>query len=367
MTVDLRARPRGALFACVVAGYLSCAGTAVADAPRGVADVVVAGGDADAAALLDAVHAPLGELGLEVRSGRAAEGASGPAVDVSPTPGHVQIWIDARDHERVAITVSTPERSSTRYVRRTESGAVLFEQVGFVVGSTVEVLLSEPPLAGPPPSAVQPPAREPAGPPAATDEARPPATPAKPSAFGLDMVATLSGSALGSSSLLGGGGALELAPWGRASLHPTFWVSGLFYAPQQATTDLVTLETSIVALRAGSDVALLHHGGLRLDVGAGAGADVVHAVPIEPGPPVAALAGPSTLLDAMLEGRLRVVLGAPRGPSAILALDLDYDLSPHRYDQIDRAGRVSSVLDPWRARPGILLGVSIPFVVGASP
>jgi len=155
-------------------------------------------------------------------------------------------------------------------------------------------------------------------------------------------------------------------PWGRLNLRPTFWMSGLFYAPVEARTDLVTLETTIVALRAGSDVALLRRGAFRLDAGVGQASTSFTPCPSSR----ARRSRPSP-------GPRRCSIPCWRGacePSSARRADrarssrwtwTTISRPPVRADRSLRPRLVGA--RPLARSSGILLGVSIPFVTGASP
>jgi hypothetical protein len=350
---------------------LATARRAVAQAgePADVADVVIAGSDTEGTALLEAVRGPLGDLGLRVRASRATETAGG--AEALSAGARARVWIDARALDRVEVVVSVPGgrdgvRSVARTMARGDSPSIVVEEVAYVVRATLEALLSEPVPAAPPQPAVLAPTQALA--PTAKDE-RPPVATARPGrrdGFALDAVAFATGRALGASTAIGAGGGVDAAPWGRAPGRPTLWLTGAFNAPFETTSSLVTLQTDIVSVRSLADVELSRLGALRFTAGGGTGIDVFHAVPLQAGAPSVTLGGATTRVDPLLAARVQALVHVVGGPSFVFAVDLDYDVLPHRYEAGQADGAPSVVLDPWRLRPGGEVGLSIPLFGGAS-
>jgi hypothetical protein len=330
-----------------------------------VADVVIAGSDTEGTAFLEAVRGPLGDLGLRVHASRATESAGGP--EALPAGARARVWIDARARDRVEVVVSVPRgdavRSVARTVARGDSPSIVVEEVAYVVRATLEALLAEPAPPPPsPPSALAPPQVLPPSP--AVD--RPPAAvrPGRGAGFALDVDAFATGRALGASTAIGAGGGVDAAPWGRAPGRPTLLLTGAFNAPFETTSSLVTLQTDIVSVRALADVELSRLGALRFTAGGGTGIDVFHAVPLQAGAPSVTLGGDTTRVDPVLATRVQALVHVVGGPSFVFAVDLDYDIEPHRYEAGVAGGAPSVVLDPWRLRPGGEVGLSIPLFGG---
>jgi hypothetical protein len=336
-----------------------------------VADVGLVSPGGDAAALLDAVETSLRDLGLQVHTSAALDRESFDAT----SSGRVRLWVDARAADHVEIVATVPDQggahSVMRVIARGESNAVLVDQVAYVVRATVASMLlpGGPPPSAPPPSSPSPAPPPPAAPlaPVSTATLAPTASKEsvavesrRSSALALDAEAFGQGRALGSAPLLGGGGGVDVAPWGLDPWRPRGWLSGAIFAPIQSRTDLVTLETSIVSLRALVDVAMLRAGPLSLGAGVGGGIDVARSVPVSTSAPSVTLGDASTLVDPIVEGRLLAVLSIPGGPSILAAFDLDVDVEPHRYDTLDANHAETAVFDPWHVRPGMTLGLSIP-------
>jgi hypothetical protein len=372
---ERRRAGRGALFGVALAS--ACA--LVVERPAGaqgavtttedVAEVVIAGSDAESSGLLDTVRGPLGDMGLRVQATRATERAGGP--ESFAAGARARVWIDARAVDRVDVVVSVPSAGGTRSVARTvsrgDSPSIVVEEVAYVVRATLESLLSEPapPPQPLPPVVAQPP---PVLAPAPTVDRPLPAAPrpGRRDRFALDAVAFATGRALGASTAIGAGGGLDAAPWGRAPGRPTLWLTGAFNAPFETPSSLVTLQTDIVSVRALADVELTRVGALRVAAGGGGGMDVFHAVPLQAGSPSVTLGATTTRIDPLLAARVQALVHVAGGPSFVFALDLDYDVEPHRYEALQADGARSVVLDPWRFRPGGEVGLSVPLFGGAS-
>lgn len=389
-----QARRAGALLLLALATTfdgLTVARTGLAQAlPQDVADVVIAGTDAEASAILAAVRAPLADLGLRVRASRAAD-LPGPADGPLDLGARARVWIDARPVDRVDVVVAVPSgdrpRSVARSVARGDSRSIVAEEVAYVVRATLESLLAEPAPAAalPPPSALAPPvapSQLPSPSPSPVTPIAPPdvepspqaplpdrptgsaAHPNRRSAFGLDAAAFGTARAIGAAPAIGAGGALEAAPWGRV-WRPALWLGGAYNAPFETRSPLVTLQTSLVSLRALADLELLRAGSLRVNAGAGGGIDVFHAVPLPAGSPFVTLGPTTTRVDPILAGRVLAAVHVEGGPSFLFAVDLDYDAQSHRYQASQAAGGPpTAVLDPWRVRPGGEVGLSIPLFGG---
>ena len=332
-------------------------------ATEDIADLVIAASDTESPAILEAMRASLGDLGLHVRVFRAAEAAGGPEALLQGVRARVSI--DARAAERVQVIVSVPwgDRSRTvmRTVTRESSLSILVEELAYVVRSTLEALLSEP----------APPAAPARSAPAASVAVQPIPAPVAPvdrpapngrrGGFAVDVAAFASGREIvGGATAIGAGGGLNTAPWGHAPGRTTFWVTGAFNAPFDTSNSLVTLQTEIVSLRALADVELSRLGALRLAAGGGTGMDVFRVVPLQANAPSVTLGGTTTRVDPLLASRLLALVHVAGGPSFVFAVNLDYDIEPHRYESVPIRGAPGVLLEPWRFRPSGEVGLSIP-------
>jgi hypothetical protein len=329
-------------------------------APRQIAAVTVAAKDEDVEAFVNALREPLEALGLTVHASGAGSDARPPPEDISEA--RVRVVVDARpsDHVDILVWVMPQDRTGPvqRRVPRGPSTPVLIEDVAYAVRATVASLLAEHPPVRAAPTPTPAPAKAPPPPP----EHR------RPGRFGLDVAgfAGVRGIAASAPPAFGGGAALDFAFWGRQPGRPSLYLGAYFYAPIESSTSEVTLEATVISLRAIPSVELARVGPLRFAAGAGGGVDVFHAEP-QPTETAAATLGPeTTLVDPVLEAQMlvRIIVG---GASLFFGFDLDYDLNPDRYYQSDRSGTSSSVsvLTEWSVRPAGMLGVCLP-VAGVS-
>jgi hypothetical protein len=323
---------------------------------RPIAEVTVAAKDEDVDRFLEGMREPLEELGLTVR-------ASGAGEEIRPLqPGapktRVRVVVDARpsDHVDVLVWVAPSVRTAPvqRRVPRGSSTAVVIEDVAYAVRATVESLLAE--LTPPAPAG----STSPGGKEATTIAS----TRGEPAHFGLDVggFAGVRGVAA-SAPAFGGGLALDFAFFGRRPGRPGLYLAASVYAPVDTSTTEVTLETMMYSARAISTFEVARLGPLRLAFGAGAGADLLHAQGHADATSVV-VDSSATLIDPVIEAQLLVRL-VVRGAGLFLGFDLDYDLNPDRFTQLDRSGVSSNVLAEWTVRPAAILGVCLP-VAGVS-
>jgi hypothetical protein len=322
-------------------------------APAQTAAVTVAARDDEVEAFLEGMREPLEALGLVVRA--SGDGDEGRPPTQDATKRRVRVVVDARpsDHVDILVWVEPSVRASAvlRRVPRGPSTAVVIEDVAYAVRATVESLLAEPkPAVLSAPRAPLPP---------------PPAVRSHPDRFGVDVAGFAGLRGLASAPpAIGGGAALDFGFLGRRPGRPNLYLGASFYAPVETSTSEVTLDTMVLSFRAIPGIELARVGPLRLAVGAGGGIDMLHT---EPHPSETSssvtLGAATTLLDPVLETQalLRVVVG---GASLFFGLDVDYDLQPHQYTEIDRSGASSSVLTEWPVRPAGMLGLCLP-IAGA--
>jgi hypothetical protein len=326
-------------------------------APRQIVDVTVAAKDEEVDPFLAGLREPLEELGLTVRAWGAGDEARPPPSGAPKT--RVRVVVDARplNHVDIEVWVTPSARTAPvqRRVPRAASTAVVIEDVAYAVRATVESLLAE----------LAPQARPPDG--TAQEGAATP-TPARnlhPARFGLDVAGFASVLGVASSvPAFGGGAALDFAFWGRQPGRPGLYMAASLRAPFDTSTNEVTLETMAYSLRAVPEVELARAGPLHVAAGGGVGVDIFHAQPHPADASSATLSSPTTLVDPVLEAQvlLRVAI---RGASLLFGFDLDYDLNPDRFNEINRNGDSSSVLKEWTVRPAAMLGLCLP-VAGVS-
>jgi hypothetical protein len=133
--------------------------------------------------------------------------------------------------------------------------------------------------------------------------------------------------------------------------------SAQYVLPQQLEGPLIGARFDTISLRVGAGIG--HDAGerARLGVWLGGGLDVVYIDPRQGSAEGAVLSSArysqTTVATAVVETSVRV----SRDLSLTGALFADTDLRPRHYD-LTTPGGVATVLEPWRVRPGILLGVA---------
>jgi len=357
---------------------------------RGVVDLAVAGSDDDVAALVDALRELVGRLGLSLRAVRAAAPPWGQGV-APDSDERARVFVDERFPDRIEITASAVNGRVAsapvgRSVPRAESPTIVVEQVAHAVHATLESLLSSgapgspgspgaippqppAPLIEPPVVAVAPAVPPVASPPAQIAQVESPQTrPARRrGGFGMDATAFASARAIASTSpVMGGGGAVDVTAW-RGPWSPSLWVGGSYNAAFGAEEQGVPLSTAVTSIRAVPSVELLELALLELEIGAGGGVDVFHAVPGEaeantvPNPA-------TTRFDPIVCGQLVARVRVLSSARILVGVDIDYDFRRHVYttDYIASGNfiPVGTVLEPWPVRPSAMIGLCVPLVGG---
>jgi hypothetical protein len=333
----------------------------------GFVQLAVGANDEDASALVETLRELVGRMGLGVQVVRAeASPWSGPdAPPVAPSE-RARIWVDESRPDQVTIVVSSARPGSVsaplaRIVPRGETRAITTEEVGHVIHATLESFLAS---EGPPPESTVPKVEPTAvvqGPPAV--EATPqPVAPSPAGGFGLDVAGFATARQWGTNSNadFGGGGAVALSA-GQGRWRPGLWISGAYSGAFDSQNTEVTLQTSATSLRAIPRVEIAALRVLQVDVGAGAGMDVFHTVPRDPGALVM-LGSTRTVVDPVLTGQVVARIRVASSARLLVGVDVDYDFARHRYTALDAAGNRTAVLEPWALRPSAMIGLCLPLL-----
>lgn len=336
---------------------------------RGSVLVAVAASDLEAVALFEALRELLARLDLRLRAMRreASEDEIAPVDPGLLTPqDRACVAIDARSSERVLIAAYGIRKGGLappvlRTVLRTDSSAIVVEQVAHTVYATLESMFAATD-AGSEQESIVPSAMN-----ATRDTAvalpvdASQAPPAPRARFGLDAEAFASvrevASGVGPST--GGGAALGVSLL-RLPMQPGVWLAAVFDAPFDVPSQETTLETSVESLRAIPTAQLFTLGIVRADLGAGAGIDLFHTTPRDAPRASIKLGPPMTLTDPVVTAQLVTRTNVARVACLLVGAGLDYDLGVHRYTTLDRSGNAQSVLLPWRFRPSAIVGLWIP-------
>jgi hypothetical protein len=392
-------RRRARLAACLLAVLSSATATPSrgAEAPgsasqpdtRGYVQLTIAADEDSASALVETLRELVARLGLTLRVTRTAS-IPGALTATAPIDGaeRARVSVDEARADRVRVQVSAIRDGQVaapveRTVPRGESRAILAEQIGHVIHSTLESLLvTEAPAPPPEPAGPKaaPTVAEPTAPTAPTApaasaatepaapvverpvDAPPPAPKSRLGGLSLDATAFATGRAVasGAGPVLGAGAAMNVTAWPAVG-RPSLWLGGSYSAPFDERTAQVSLRTTVSSLRGIPGVQVVGGRMFDVDVGVGAGADVFHTVPSNPGAMVTL--GPAKdvvdpVLTAQVVTRIRVAAIA----RIVVGVDLDYDLGAHRYVTADASDVHTPVYQPWPVRPSAMLGLCVPLL-----
>ena len=148
------------------------------------------------------------------------------------------------------------------------------------------------------------------------------------------------------------------APFGEPGLG--LLLSAQYRFPFDADADPIGMRVHAFALRALLTLEQPLGAKVRLRLGLGAGADVTRIAPERSSPAEIALADARTLTLGVTRGLLGVDLRLSPVLSLWAALAADVDLDRTQYVLVQRDGRDSQLIAPWRVRPALSLGVVLP-------
>jgi hypothetical protein len=329
-------------------------------APAGSQSVdvsIVAGGE-DAAPLMDTLRELVGRLGLETHP--HVMGAPGADAGAAPPPG-LSVEVDLGSRYEAVVIVRSGRTEIRRSIPRDGSPAVVREEIGEAVRSTVESqLLSDEARSPAAPAAVvaaPPPA------PVTTEAPRPAAPPTGWFALDITTLAGIEQVADGSGLVphIGGGAVVGSRRGRRPSLTATGAYLVPFNTPFETSLGTLTAHTTIVALRAIAALELWRLAGFAVDVGAGGGLDIVSidasANATAPSMTTEFRRQPSTRVDPVLTAVATGYAALTPGVALTLVAGVEWDLTPPQYvvDVVGGPGG-GNLLAPWRVRPVVLAG-----------
>jgi hypothetical protein len=347
-----------ALFAAFAIAEASASGEPSAFASTRVVELVVVGNDNQLTVLREALG-PHELRAAQVRWLQASRVEAGDVLRARPSNVAVTCYIDLSALPRARLYFA--DRSAQHFLARVldlDHGldALGKEEVGQIVASSIDVLLDDA-ASGMDPQQI-----------ASVLAEHPTAADAEP--------ATTRVSSAESGSVTSGLGAFYAVqafardiplsqgpgvfstvgvPYGTSRL--SLRASAQLVLPQRLETPLVgaRLDTIAVRLGAGGERDLGEY--IRVGLWLGGGVDVIYIDPRQGSTRVARLSSPhyaqATLLSAVAGMSVRV----GRDVRVVAAFLVDTDLRPRHYDLATPAG-VNNVLEPWAARPGVLVGVS---------
>jgi len=140
---------------------------------------------------------------------------------------------------------------------------------------------------------------------------------------------------------------------GRFSLR---W-SGQYVLPQQLEGSLIGARLDTIALRLGGGLGRDAGKSARIGAWLGGGIDVVYIDPRPGSAEGAVLSSARYSQTTVLNGGAQVCVRLTRDVSFTAAIFGDADFRQRHYD-LTTPGGVATVLEPWRIRPGLLLGLT---------
>jgi hypothetical protein len=292
--------------------------------------------------------------------------------------------LDMRDPKEAVLYVHDPARDRLlvrRVARAPGSEELVREQLGHMMLVAVEALLAgatvgepsievigrplrpfesaldharePPPPAKQPPPATAPPAQ--AGPEHGHAEPREP-----PPSWAVRGALLYEVAALGHEPGVVHGPVLALAVRSPLPLALGGLVSAQYRLPLEVEPDPVGMSTQTVALRALATIEGALHHRLALRLGLGGGADIARITPELAANADVRATEARTLTLAVARALAGIDWRVTRMLSLWVALAADIDLDRSQYVLLDEDGRESTVAEPWRVRPALLIGAALP-------
>lgn len=331
---------------------------------HGYVELTVAADDDSKAALVGTLRELVARLGLELRVS-PMDSTPGGFMGAPPRdPGErARVSVDETPGDRVTVVLAVVRRGEIsvpveRVMPRGESSAILTEQVAHVIHATLESLLA---TDAPLPAASPPKAASPIVPVEHPVDKVVAAPVSHRQGFSLDATAFATGRGVSSETgaVLGGGAALDMTAW-RGIGRPSLWISGSYNAPFDQQNADVTLQTTVSSFRGVPSILVLASRILDVNVGVGAGVDVFHCVPSNPGPNVT-VRSTSDLVDPVLTGQIVTRIRVATSARIVVGIEVDYDAAAHRYVTAD-SGVHTGVFQPWLVRPSAMVGLCVPLM-----
>jgi hypothetical protein len=285
-------------------------------------------------------------------------------------PYLARCYIDLRGDARALLYVHDPVRDRVleREVPRAPGDEELArEELGHMLLASIEALLSGATLGTPRGelAAAAAPAAQPAL--ASTTIAPPAEANAPDRAEPARASWQLRGAVLYELAALGHGPGIAHGPLLAALLRAPFGEPGLglllsaqYRFPFDADADPIGMRVHAFALRALLTLEQPLGAQVSFRVGLGAGADVTRIAPGRSASADVALADARTLTLGVTRGLLGIDLRLSPVLSLWAALAADVDLDRTEYVLVQRDGRDSELIAPWRVRPALSLGVVLP-------
>jgi hypothetical protein len=319
--------------------------------------VTVSATTADGDALVEA----LGDLSARTDVHLTFERGEGAPAD-GPWAGDAlaRAWIDARapDHVEVRITRPGAIAPYERVLNREGSIAVVAEAVAQVMRGAIDSMVAmDAPDAAPPP------------PPAATIDPAdvpppdvPPAAPRLPrSRTAVDVALFGSEEAItgGTGPVLGAGAAVAVMT-GKAPLRPGVRVTAGFDSRFSAPSGQVTFDVGVTSFRVVPTLEVVDLEVAQLDVGLGAGLDLLRVSPLVDRPMGPTVEPPQNAVDPIATANLAMRLRLAPQVALLLGFNVDYDWTSQQETVLsDKPGGRRGTFDPWNLRPSVFFGLSV--------
>ena len=334
-----------------------------------VVELTATGPDGVGALVTDATRELVGRLGLALRAGEAR----------ADSDALIRASVDLRDPAVARVNVidlRSGQSLVARAIPRSGPAAVVAEQIAHVIHAAAESALAtarreEAAEAGAidagglgtmdaAPAAAENASQDTGAPIEEPDAGRPVAVESpRAKGFAVDAVAMVDGTGLADPAgvVFGAGGGARLA-LGRAMWRPSILLTVIFHPTIGVVQPEVELRTTLTSIRVMPSVSLLDTRWVGVDVGAGLGVDVVDVSPRRGSIASILATTGSTNVDPIVRGGLGIELRLLPWAAIFSLVSADMDLQPYRY-VVDREAGRTTVLEPWRVRPSIMLGVRI--------
>jgi hypothetical protein len=314
------------------------------EAPRRVVALDTRGAFEQSAVLEESLRELLGRLGLVLD----ARGSV-------PRDEVLALVLVEFDDEGAQVTVRrgrTAIESASKRVEREGSTAVFREALAHVVLGTVEPLAEEERDRPPPPPAPMPEGERPAPPPAQPV----PHPPEAPNPWGFGVAAEGGASSLGSPAGAVGalGGFLTLSR--RTSSGLGVALEGRYQLPTTVESPFVDARVSSGAFRLMPRVEIASFDRFSIELGGGAGIDILSVTPSSETLPASRLGKSTTRVDPVASAELIGRFGVAPNIDIALHLAADLDFATRRW-VLDSGGAKSSFFGPAHVRPFVALGI----------
>jgi hypothetical protein len=291
--------------------------------------------------------------------------------------------IDMRDPKEAVLYVHDPARDRLlvrRVARAPGSEELVREQLGHMMLVAVEALLAGATVGQPSIEVIgrplrpfesaldharePPPAKEPAPDPPPPVQAEPEHGQAEPReprpTWALRGALLYEVAALGHEPGVAHGPALALAVGSPLPLALGGLVSAQYRFPLEVEPDPVGMSTQTVALRALATIESFVHRRLAFRLGLGGGADIARLTPELAASADVRATEARTLTLAVARALAGIDWRVTRMLSLWVALAADIDLDRSQYVLLGEDGQETTVAEPWRVRPALMIGAALP-------